>query len=314
VPTIDQPLPRASATRGPGREVPSTESPSPFRALRPMQFPTSGGIIDSTMTVGKKRGSDAAGHRMLDGIRVLIMHGHRLFAQAIGWTLEQRGASAVWVTRDPDHALEIADRDRPDVVLVDLELQQANGLRVGKSILRTVPEAKVLAITAIRDPSIVRTALHAGFHGSLAKDTPIVEFADAIAAALGGQVVFPGQYSGTAGSTHSDHRQAAMQSASLSAREREILGLLVDGVESRQIARRLSIAPNTLRSHVQNILTKLGAHSRLEAAALAVQYGLVALQPRDGRRSAPRSVPGTGRRHGRNDLTLDIFDASESPR
>lgn len=235
------------------------------------------GIIDPAMSATNSAANPAL-RQSLKGIGILILRGHRLHAEALAWALGQRGARAIWVTRDADEALEIAEREGPDVVLVDLDRHHLSGLRVGKTIRRTIPGAKVLAITGIGDRGGARAAMGADFHGSLDKDTPIFDFAEAVSAALAGHPVWTSLSHGPPRPMSLRRRPVAALEASLSPREREILTLLVHGMVSRDIARRLSIAPNTLRSHVQNILTKLGVHSRLEAAALAVEYGLVPAQ------------------------------------
>ena len=240
-----------------------------------MAVGTPTGIIDLAMTASTTSETNHALPQSLKGIGVLILRGHKLHAEALAWALGQRGTRAIWVTRDPDEALEIAGRERPDVVLVDLDRHHLSGLRVGKTIRRTIPVVKVLAITGIGDRSAARAAMGADFHGSIDKDTPILDFAEAVSAALAGHPVWTSQSHGPPRPMSFRRRPVAALEASLSPREREILALLVHGMVSRDIAGRLSIAPNTLRSHVQNILTKLGVHSRLEAAALAVEYGLV---------------------------------------
>jgi two-component system nitrate/nitrite response regulator NarL len=165
---------------------------------------------------------------------------------------------------------------RPDLVLLDLALPDANGVDVGRQILEHLPDAKVIAVTALQDPGVVGDAMRAGFHGFVTKDTSLADLLPNLRAVLSGQVVLPHRLAATSVGRHSpEQTTAALLAAQLTARERDVLALLVDGIAGAQIARRLSISPNTVRTHVQSILTKLQVHSRLEAAAFAVRHKVV---------------------------------------
>jgi two-component system nitrate/nitrite response regulator NarL len=211
---------------------------------------------------------------------VLIVDDHRLFAEAMTWAMERLGMRVV-LASNAQEALEATSRHGPSLVLLDIGLPGTNGLSVGKEILRLAPEAKVVAVTALSDPEAVREAIRLGFHGYITKDTPMERFAASINAAIGGQLVMPHHLARVVGESPSDEeRDASVLAAQLTARERDVLGLLVEGASSALIAQRLSISPNTVRSHIQSILPKLQVHSRLEAAAFAVRYGLA--EPRRG--------------------------------
>jgi two-component system nitrate/nitrite response regulator NarL len=205
---------------------------------------------------------------------VLIVDDHRLFAEAMTWALERLGMRVV-VASSVQEALEANRQHRPSLVLMDIGLPGASGLSVGKEILRQTPEAKVIAVTALQDQSAVKEAIRLGFHGYITKDTPMERFAASINAAVGGQMVMPHHLARIIGEAPSDEeRHASVLVAQLTARERQVLEMLVEGASSAVIAQRLSISPNTVRSHIQSILPKLQVHSRLEAAAFAVRYGL----------------------------------------
>jgi DNA-binding NarL/FixJ family response regulator len=173
-------------------------------------------------------------------------------------------------------ALEQLKELEPDFVLVDIGLPDMSGLDVGREIMVIHPDALVLAVTALNDPDTVGEALRAGFDGYLTKDTPLPQFVKAIESALGGQVVIPRRFAQrAAGGMSPSEQSAALLLKHLTARETQVLELLAQGASSTQIATELSVSANTVRSHVQNILTKLQVHSRLEAAAFAVRYGAV---------------------------------------
>jgi two-component system, NarL family, nitrate/nitrite response regulator NarL len=211
-----------------------------------------------------------------DKIRALIVDDHTLFAEAVRATLEARGIEVVAVVANGAGALEAVAAHRPDLVLLDLGLPDRSGLAVGADILDEAPETKVLALTALDDPRAVKEAMRTGFHGYLTKDTPVAKFVEAVLAAIGGQVVMPHRLAAQAAGARSRHdRQVALMAEQLTYRELDVLRLLADGLPGEAIARRLGISRNTVRTHVQSILTKLQVHSRLEAASFAVRHGIV---------------------------------------
>lgn len=209
-------------------------------------------------------------------IRALIVDDHTLFAEAIRATLEAKGVEVVAVVATGAGALEATAATRPDLILLDLGLPDRSGLAVGADILHEWPETKVLALTALDDPRAVKEAMRTGFHGYLTKDTPVAKFVEAVLAAIGGQVVMPHRLAAhAAGARSSREREVALMADQLTYRELDVLRLLADGMQGEAIARKLGISRNTVRTHVQSILTKLQVHSRLEAATFAVRHGIV---------------------------------------
>lgn len=206
-------------------------------------------------------------------VRVLIVDDHMLFAEAIRVALEDFGMT-VGVETNGDDALTALERSVPDVILMDIGLPDRTGLVVGRMILDRWPDAKILALTALNDRAVLDEALHIGFRGYLTKDTPVAQFVNSIRSVLDGHLVLPQRLSPLGrGSARDDG--VALMTDQLSRREREVLSLLVQGANGSAVAERLGISRNTVRTHVQSILTKLQVHSRLEAAAFAVRHGLV---------------------------------------
>ena len=171
-------------------------------------------------------------------------------------------------------ALKAVRRDQPDAVLIDIGLPDRSGLVVGSQILNERPGVVVIAVTALEDPRMVKEAARAGFHGLLTKATSLPQFVNSVRAVLDGRDGVPEERARTAESS-ADPETTLLAAEHLTAREREVLALLSRGATSQSIADALGIAPNTVRTHVQNILSKLQVHSRLEAVAFAVRHGVV---------------------------------------
>jgi two-component system nitrate/nitrite response regulator NarL len=211
--------------------------------------------------------------------RALMVEDHVLFAEAVRPHLEAAGIEVVAIVTSAEQARRAAGRHLPDVALVDLRLSGESGLGVCAAILAEAPKARVLALTASEDAGSVREALRLGFHGYLTKDISIRELVDAVRAALDGQMVVSRRSAPAVVGSPSAPQGAGRLAEHLTGREREVLTLISEGASSREISRQLRIAPNTVRTHVQSVLTKLQVHSRLEAAAFAVRHGLVELEP-----------------------------------
>lgn len=208
--------------------------------------------------------------------RVLIVDDHKLFAEAIRVALTEAGINVVGSASTGREALRLAASTKPELVLMDLGLPDINGIRLGQDLMIRHPEMKILVVTALRDAKAVKKALRVGFYGYVTKDTPIAQFVDSVRSALSGNVVVPRSLAREAGGALSVEAQAAeLLARQLTARELGVLALLAEGARSEDIAERLSISSNTVRTHVQNVLTKLQVRSRLEAVAFAVRHGIV---------------------------------------
>jgi two-component system, NarL family, nitrate/nitrite response regulator NarL len=189
-------------------------------------------------------------------------------------TLAGMDMDVVGVATSGAQALDAVREHRPDVVLMDIGLPDQSGIVVGQRILEERPETKVVALTALEDAQAVREALRVGFCGYLTKDTDAHRFERALRSVFEGQVVLPQSLGKELGADRSPSADD-MLIRQLTPRELEVLELLAEGATSLRIAETLGVSPNTVRTHVQGILSKLQVHSRLEAAAFAVRHGLV---------------------------------------
>jgi DNA-binding NarL/FixJ family response regulator len=220
--------------------------------------------------------------------RVLIVDDHSLFTDAMRMALDDRGLSVLGVASTGAEALRIAESDSFDLALVDLGLPDMDGLEVAKTLIELCPGAKVLIVTASNNPDMVLETMRLGLHGFLPKDTPLDVFIRSVGSALKGQMIIPHRLANVAaGALSEDERDARLRARQLTARELEILTMLAEGASSANIRERLVVSPNTVRTHIQNILSKLQVHSRLEAATFAVKYGIVRPgRPKSGSRDA----------------------------
>ncbi len=175
-------------------------------------------------------------------------------------------------------AVAAAELQQPDVALVDIGLPDESGVQVGRRIMEVSPETRVVAVTAMDDQRLGDEIVRAGFRGYLLKDTKVSQLLSAIQVVLSGEVVFPPRIA-RAGGRDGRQSQARLLGQQLTPRELEVLEMLARGAGGREIARTLGVAPNTVRTHVQSILSKLQVHSRLEAAAFAVRHGLIRPAP-----------------------------------
>jgi two-component system, NarL family, nitrate/nitrite response regulator NarL len=208
-------------------------------------------------------------------VRVLIVDDQALFAEAVQVALVDHGLD-VTIAHDEETALSRSDEpDPPDLVLIDLGLPSETGLDVGRKMLERCPETQVVALAALHDPAVADEALRSGFSGYLTKETNLAKLVNVIRVVADGGVVVADELVRTpARRLPCDDPEAAMLLAQLTSRELEVLELLSAGRASDDIATALHISRNTVRTHVQGVLAKLGVHSRLQAAAFASKHRL----------------------------------------
>lgn len=209
-------------------------------------------------------------------MKILIVDDHVLFAEAIRLALRDQGMAETEIATDGDAALRaLGDEDRrPDVVLMDIGLPDRSGIALGAEVAQRWPNVRVIALTALKDRAVMREAMQAGFRGFITKDAQVSRVVNAIRTVHGGELVIPQALAAPPLSRSGDDG-ADLLARQLTDREREVLALLAEGCASEDIAGQLNISRNTVRTHVQSILAKLGVHSRLEAAAFAVRHGVV---------------------------------------
>jgi two-component system, NarL family, response regulator LiaR len=206
-------------------------------------------------------------------IRVLVIDDHAVVRGGLRFFLASaENIEVVGEGASGGEALELVAKLAPDLVIMDVMMPGMDGITATRELRRRFPEVRVLALTSFGEGELVQQALQAGAIGYLLKDTQGSDLVGAIRTAVAGAPVL------------SPDATRALVSAlntppapggDLSDREVEVLKSMIAGLSNEQIAERLCISRNTVRHHVHNILSKLGAANRTEAVGLAVQHNLV---------------------------------------
>jgi two-component system nitrate/nitrite response regulator NarL len=212
------------------------------------------------------------------GCSVVLADGRRLFGEALAALLTGEGLEVRALANTATAAVRAVRQARPEICLLDRALSDARDTDVLDAVRTAYPAVKVIVLSADTDESAVTQALTHGAVGFVHKTRGIAVLTESIRRVRDGHTVIDA----IPGPTHlgilADVERLARH---LTARERECLALLVEGLSTKAMADRLGVATSTVRSHVHSTLTKLGAHSRLEAAALAVRHQIVPLGKED---------------------------------
>ena len=207
-------------------------------------------------------------------IRVVLADDHSVVRQGLRMFLSlDPDLEIVGEAGDGAEALRLARDLKPDVVLMDLLMPVMDGIAATGAIRKEIPDTEVIALTSVLEDTAVFGAVRAGAIGYLLKDTQADELCRAIKAAAAGQV----QLSPKAAARLLREVRAPESPEALTERETEVLRLLALGQSNKEIARTLSIGEKTVKTHVSNILAKLGVPSRTQAALYAVRIGLVSV-------------------------------------
>lgn len=208
-------------------------------------------------------------------IRVLIVDDHAVVRSGLAaFLLACDDLELVGEAPGGRAALALCATRQPDVVLMDLVMPEMDGVTTTRTIRQTHPHTQVIALTSFHEADLVTGALQAGAIGYLLKNASADDLAGAIRAAASGRPALAPEAAHIL-IQQATRPPAAAPGADLSSREREILALMVRGLNNPDIAAQLVIGRSTVKFHVSNILAKLGATTRTEAVALALQYRLV---------------------------------------
>lgn len=210
-------------------------------------------------------------------IRVVVADDHGIVREGLARLIEAvDDMQVVGVAADGEEAVALTIAERPDVVVMDIEMPRVDGIEATRRIRRDYPAAAVLVLTSFSDRPRILGALEAGACGYLLKDVPADQIAEAIRAAARGESPLDPR----AASTLLAVRAEPDPLSGLSQREQEVLGLLVEGLPNKLIARRLEISEKTVKSHLTSVFRAIGVTDRTQAALWA-ERNRFHLNPKD---------------------------------
>jgi len=221
-------------------------------------------------------------------IEVLLIDDHRMFSDALELLLRgEDGLAMIGAAGSAEDALEMCTERCPNVVLMDIDLPGIDGIQATRRVKKLCPEAQVVIITAYQDRRVMARAIDAGASGFVPKTQAFEHLLEIINRAAAGEKVLPstGIFRSLPDRPELSHRRSEAERLlrTLTSREIQVLAAVAHGKATLEIARLLGITPFTVQTHVKNILSKLGVHSKLEAAALALRFGLIQIPPGDQR-------------------------------
>jgi len=214
-------------------------------------------------------------------IRVLLVDDHTMVRRGLATFLRvydepsagsEPALTLVGEAENGAEAIQRCAEIRPDVVLMDMVMPGMDGVSATRAIRQQFPTVQVIALSSFKEGELIKNALEAGAIGYLLKDVSASELARAIRAAHSGRATISPE---AAQALVQQAHQSPVPGIDLTEREREVLTLMIEGLNNTQIAGRLTVSPSTIKSHVSNILSKLGAASRTEAVTLALRSRIV---------------------------------------
>ena len=219
-----------------------------------------------------------------EAIRVMVVDDHPMWREAVARDLTEAGYDVVATLADGAAALRVVGPTRPDVVVLDLQLPGISGVEVTQGLRAIHPAARVLVLSASGEQQDVLDAVKAGATGYLLKSAAREEFLDAVRRTADGDPVFT---PGLAALVLGEFRRMATapgrdgaKTPALTERETEILRMVATGLSYKQIAGRLGLSHRTVQNHVQNTLSKLHLHNRVELVRYAIEHGLADGNPK----------------------------------
>ncbi|MFG2071175.1 response regulator [Nonomuraea maritima] len=213
---------------------------------------------------------------MTPQLQVMVVDDHPMWRDAVARDLQQAGYAVVATVGEGRQALRVAVAVRPDVVILDLRLPDLPGVEVARGLAASERPPRVLVLSASGEQEDVLEAVKAGASGYLVKSASREEFLSAVRRTAEGEPVFT---PGLAGLVLGEYRRLAGRPAPeggprLTDRETEVLRLVAKGLTYRQVAERLTLSHRTVQNHVQNTLSKLHLHNRVELVRYAIERGL----------------------------------------
>ncbi|UYM05387.1 response regulator [Solicola gregarius] len=211
-------------------------------------------------------------------VRVMVVDDHPMWRDGVARDLEESGFEVVATAADGREAIARATATTPDVVVLDLNIPEPDGVAVSAAVAADLPDVRVLVLSASGEQADVLEAIKAGATGYLVKSASREALVDAVRKVASGEAVFT---PGLAGLVLGEYRRLSDASPAeepdapaLTERETEVLRLVAKGLAYKQIAERLVVSHRTVQNHVQNTLRKLQMHNRAELVRYAIEHGI----------------------------------------
>jgi DNA-binding NarL/FixJ family response regulator len=225
-------------------------------------------------------GREPAGAVYTPGVRILIADDHSLFRDGLRSLLQAQGHEIAGEAKNGREAIALTRELKPDLVLMDVQMPELDGIEATRLIVSEMPEMRVVILTASEEEAKLFEAIKSGAQGYLLKNLEAEAFFEMLEKAQRGE---PALTPTLARKLLQEFARPVTETTpprseeeSLTAREREVLELMVEGVTSnRKLAKRLGLSENTVKFHVRNILDKLRLHNRAEVVGYALRHGIV---------------------------------------
>ena len=206
-------------------------------------------------------------------IRVMLVDDHTMVRRGLATFLKIfDDLQLVGEAESGETAIQLCAEVLPDVILMDMALPVMDGATATRAIRQQFPQVQVIVLTSFKEGELIKNALEAGAIGYLLKDVSADELVGAIRAAHAGRATLSPE---AAQALVETTNQPPAPGRTLTEREREVLALMIEGLNNTQIAGSLTVSPSTIKSHVSNILAKLGVASRTEAVTLALRNRII---------------------------------------
>lgn len=210
----------------------------------------------------------------MEPIRILLVEDQTLMRQGMKTILDlEPGLEVVGEAADGEAGVHMALDLRPDIILMDVQMPRMDGIEAVAAVCSVWPEARIIILTTFRRDDYVFEGVRAGAVGFLLKDTPADDLIETVRRVHAGEVFIQPEIASRL--LRELLAPQALPVEPLSEREHEVLVLLAHGHSNREIADRLVLAEGTVKNHVSNILAKLQAENRTQAADIARRYGLI---------------------------------------
>jgi DNA-binding NarL/FixJ family response regulator len=210
-------------------------------------------------------------------IRVLVADDHRLFYEGLKMVLDRDGIEVVGHALTGRQTVEMASDIEPDVILLDIRMPDMDGLQALAALKSTLPEASVIVLTSYNNPQYITRAITLGAAGFLIKDVEPEAVPQAIRAVANGEAIIDREILDTVAKELSNATTPIgmkREAPSLTPQEIRIIQLIAEGLDNNTIAEILTVSPNTVKTHVSNIFTKIGVSDRTQAAIWAIRRGM----------------------------------------